>query len=108
MPPADLALVLVTPSLKLPERKTEYTRSVLPKMIGLKMMVSNVANASMIVSGFARGEIEMIGAGMEDRVVEEARKKMIPGYDSVKRHGDRGRGGRGLHKRRRTVHAGRR
>ncbi len=85
-PPADLALVLVTPSLKFPERKTEYTRSVLPKMIGLNMMVSNVANASMLVSGFARGDIAMIGSGMRDRVVEEARKKLIPGYDSVKRH----------------------
>jgi homoserine kinase len=85
-PPADLALVLVTPLLELPERKTEYTRSVIPKMVELNMMVSNVANASMIVSGFARGDIEMIGAGMRDRVVEEARKKLIPGYDSAKRH----------------------
>jgi homoserine kinase len=85
-PPGDLSLVVVTPILELPERKTEYTRSVLPKRIGLNMMVSNVANASLIVSGFARGDIEMIGSGMSDRVVEEARKKLIPGYDSVKKH----------------------
>jgi len=85
-PPADLVLVLVTPLMTLPERKTEYTRSILPKTAALNMMVSNVANASMIVSGFARGDIEMIGAGMRDRVVEEARKRLIPGYDSVRRH----------------------
>ncbi len=85
-PPADLALVLVTPVLKLPERKTEYTRSVLPKAVALNRMVSNVANASLIVSGFARGDIAMIGAGMRDKVVEEARKKLIPGYDSVRKH----------------------
>ena len=84
--PADLALVVVTPVLELPERKTEYTRSVLPKMVALNMMVSNVANASLIVSGFARGNIAMIGEGMRDRVVEEARKKLIPGYDSVRKH----------------------
>jgi homoserine kinase len=81
-----MSLVVVTPVLELPERKTEYTRSVLPKTIGLNMMVSNVANASLIVSGFARGDIEMIGSGMSDRVVEEVRKKLIPGYDSVKKH----------------------
>jgi homoserine kinase len=85
-PPADLVLVLVTPVLRLPERKTEYTRSVLPKAVALNMMVSNVANASLIVSGFARGDITMIGSGMRDKVVEEARKKLIPGYDSVKKH----------------------
>jgi len=85
-PPQDLALVVVTPVLKLPERKTEYTRSVLPKKIELNMMVSNVANASLIVSGFARGDITMIGRGMTDRVVEEARKKLIPGYDEVKKY----------------------
>ena len=55
-------------------------------MIELNMMVSNVANASLIVSGFARGDIGLIGTGMKDRVVEEARKKLIPGYDSVKRY----------------------
>jgi homoserine kinase len=85
-PPPDLALVVVTPVLKMPERKTEFTRSVLPKRVGLNMMVSNVANASMIVSGFAKGDITMIGAGMTDRVVEVARKKLIPGYDMVKKY----------------------
>jgi len=84
-PPPSLSLVLVTPSLKLPERKTEYTRSVLPRSVELKMMVSNVANASLIVSGFARADVRMIGSGMVDEVVEEARKKLIPGYAAVRR-----------------------
>ena len=80
-PPGDMSLVVVTPVVALPERKTEYTRSVLPKTVPLNMMVSNVANASLIVSGFARGDIAMIGSGMSDMVVEEARKKLIPGFD---------------------------
>lgn len=84
--PPDLSLVVVTPALELPERKTEYSRSILPKKVELKKMVSNVANASLIVSGFARGDVEMIGKGMDDRVVEQARKRLIPGYDAVRRH----------------------
>ncbi len=85
--PKDMALCLATPKLDLPERKTEYARSVLPSSVRLDMMVSNVANASLIVSGFARGDIGMIGSGMNDRVVEEARKRFIPGYDAVRKAG---------------------
>ena len=83
--PKDMCLCLVTPRLELPERKTEYARSVLPSSVSLDMMVSSVANASLVVSGFARGNIAMIGAGMNDRVIEPARKKMIPGYDVVRK-----------------------
>jgi homoserine kinase len=82
--PPGMCLCIVTPSLVLPERKTEFARSVLPSSVPLDMMVSCVANASMIVSGFARGNIGMIGSGMNDRVVEAARKKFIPGYDAVR------------------------
>ncbi len=85
--PKDMALCLATPKLDLPERKTEYARSVLPSSVHLGMMVSNVANASLIVSGFARGDIGLIGSGMNDRVVEEARKQFIPGYDAVRKAG---------------------
>lgn len=82
--PKDMCLCVATPKLELPERKTEYARSVLPTSVSLDKMVSSVANASLIVSGFARGNIKMIGSGMNDRVIEAARKKMIPGYDSVR------------------------
>jgi homoserine kinase len=85
--PESMHLCMVTPRVKLPERKTEFARSVLPASIPLHMMVSNVANASLIVSGFARGNIGLIGSGMNDRVVEEARKRLIPGYDAVKKAG---------------------
>ena len=83
--PSGLSLCLVTPFVKLPKRKTEYARSLIPNSVGLKKVVSNVANASMIVSGFAKGDIGLVGAGMDDKIVEEARKKMIPGYETVKK-----------------------
>lgn len=83
--PRDLCLCVATPRVKLPERKTEFARSVLPSEVPLNSMVSNVASASLIVSGFARGNIKMIGNGMDDKVIEVARKKYIPGYDSVRK-----------------------
>lgn len=82
--PKDLSLCLVTPFVRLPARKTEYARSLVPKTVELRKMISNVSNASLMVAGFARGETSLIGRGMSDTVVEEVRKKMIPGYDKVR------------------------
>jgi homoserine kinase len=85
--PKHMRLCMATPVVKLPERKTEFARSVLPSSVPLNMMVSNVANASLVVSGFAKANIGLIGSGMNDGVVEPARKKLIPGYDSVRKAG---------------------
>ncbi|HEV2389738.1 MAG TPA: homoserine kinase, partial [Nitrososphaerales archaeon] len=82
-PPAGLAVCVATPTVSLPGRKTEYARSLLPETVPLETLVSNVANASLMVSGFAKKDIKLIGKGMTDRAVERARKVMIPGYDRV-------------------------
>jgi len=83
-PPAGLAVCVATPVVTLPSRKTEYARSLLPESVPLGTLVSNVANAALMVSGFAKKDIKLIGEGMADRAVEQARKSMIPGYDRVK------------------------
>ncbi len=83
-PPRGLALCVATPVVALPARKTEYARSLLPASVPLEDLVANVANASLMVSGFAQGDVKLIGKGMTDRAVERARKQMIPGYDLVR------------------------
>jgi len=83
-PPAGLALCVATPVVILPSRKTEYARSLLPDSVPLGTLVSNVGNASLMVSGFAKKDIKLIGKGMTDRAVELARKSMIPGFDKVR------------------------
>ncbi len=83
-PPAGLAICVATPAVSLPRRKTEYARSLLPGSVPLETLVANVANASLMVSGFAKKDIKLIGKGMTDRAVEQARKSMIPGYDRVR------------------------
>ena len=84
-PPKDLVLVIAVPLIKVPKRKTEVARSVLPKAVPLKSVVHNVSNASTIVAGFMSKDIEMIAKGIDDVIVEPARKHLIPGYDEVKR-----------------------
>lgn len=84
--PRDLFTVVAVPSLKVPEKKTELARRVLPKQVPLKNVVHNVSNASTIVAGFLLKDVEMISKGIDDLVVEPYRKKLIPGYDAVKRN----------------------
>ena len=83
-PPEDMAVCVATPVVELPKRKTEYARSLLPRSVPFDSLVANVANASLMVAGFAKRDIKLIGKGMTDKVVDKARKSMIPGYDRVR------------------------
>ncbi len=84
-PPESLRVCLVTPAVRLPERKTEYARSILPKRVELEKLVFNTAAASMFVAGFAKKDIGLLGRAMDDEVVEPVRSAMVPGYDRVRR-----------------------
>jgi homoserine kinase len=85
--PSDLSLVVAIPlSIKVPEKKTEVARSVLPKQVPLRDVVHNVSSASTIVAGFALRNVEMIADGIDDVIVEPARMSLIPGYNEVKRN----------------------
>jgi homoserine kinase len=85
-PPQDLVLVIAVPSLEVPKKKTEVARSVLPIMVPLKDVVHNISGASTIVAGFAAKDVETIVRGIDDVIIESARKHLIPGYDNVKQN----------------------
>jgi homoserine kinase len=83
-PPKDLVIVVAVPSIEVPKKKTEVARSVLPKEVSLRSVVHNISGAATIVAGFALKDVEMIARGIDDVIVEPARKHLIPGYDNVK------------------------
>lgn len=85
-PPKDLVLVVAVPWLEVPKKKTEQARSVLPKMVPLKDVVHNISGAATIVAGFALKDVETITKGIDDTIIELARKHLIPGYESVKQN----------------------
>ncbi|MGH9990884.1 MAG: homoserine kinase [Nitrososphaera sp.] len=85
-PPKDLVLVVAVPWLEVPKKKTEVARSVLPKVVPLKDIVHNISGAATIVAGFALKDVETITKGIDDAIIEPARKHLIPGYDSVKQN----------------------
>ena len=83
--PAKLSVVVVSPNIRLPKNKTSLARKLVPKRIGVREAVLNIGRASAIALGFARGDIELIGSGMEDAIAEPRREKLVPGYKMVKK-----------------------
>lgn len=77
----DAVIILAVPDFPM---LTKKSRAVLPKKVPLRDFVANMANAAAIVAAFARRDVELFGRSIEDRIVEPARKKLIPGFDDVK------------------------
>jgi homoserine kinase len=82
-PPKDLFLVIAVPLIEVPKRKTAVARSVLPKRVPLGSLVHNISNASTVVAGFILNDVCMIAKGINDVIIEPARKHLIPGYETV-------------------------
>ncbi|MBS7614153.1 homoserine kinase [Candidatus Bathyarchaeota archaeon] len=84
-PPRNLEVALALPLIETPENKTAKARAVLPRSVGFLDAVANVRNAASVVAGFHLSDVEMIGRGMTDLIVEPARKQLIPGFVAVKK-----------------------
>ena len=48
-------------------------------------MMSLLSKDCSVVAGFYNQDIKMICDGINDCIIEPARKKMIPGYDKIKK-----------------------
>jgi len=83
-PPSKLSIVVVSPKTRAPKNKTGLARKLVPKKIATRNAVLNVGRASIIALGFTRGDINLIGSGMEDAIAEPHRESLVPGYRAVK------------------------
>jgi homoserine kinase len=84
-PPQNMKLVVATPEFVIRYNKTRKARKLIPRRIEARKAVMNVGHASAIATGFARGDISLIGSGMEDMIAEPYRRSLIPGYYDVKK-----------------------
>jgi len=82
--PADLEVCVAYAHMVTPRHKTERARAVLPKEVSIEKLVRNVGNAAAMVSGFATGDVDLIGKSMLDAIAEPVRAPLIPGYQQVK------------------------
>jgi homoserine kinase len=82
--PSDMECCVALPHINTSTNKTEKARLVVPRTVPLKNLIYNVGQAAAMASGFATGDIELIGKSMHDSIVEPARAFLIPGYLIVK------------------------
>jgi homoserine kinase len=83
-PPENLHLVFAIPELNVPAKKTELARKALPEKVLLRHVIHNLSNASTMVAGFFLKDVDMIASGMNDTIVEPARKHLIPCFDIIR------------------------
>jgi homoserine kinase len=55
-----------------------------PRTVPLEKLIYNIGQAAAMASGFATGDVELIGKSMHDSIIEPARAFLIPGYLKVK------------------------
>ncbi|MBE9064727.1 homoserine kinase [cf. Phormidesmis sp. LEGE 11477] len=77
----------VVPVVIIPEFElsTADARRVLPGHYSRADAVFNTSHIGLLLQGLATGNGDWIGGGMSDRIHQPYRKKLIPGYDNVRR-----------------------
>lgn len=74
-PPAGLEAVLVVPDEAV---RTAQARAALPPEVPMADAVFNVASASLLVLGLARGDLNLVARGLGDRLHQPRRAPLFP------------------------------
>jgi len=87
-PPADLECLLVVPEHAV---RTQKAREALPSRIAVQDAVFNIAHASLLVLGLARGDLDLVARGLSDRIHQPRRAHLYPrSWELVQRARDLG------------------
>jgi homoserine kinase len=74
-PPSGLECLLVVPSQAV---RTAKAREALPSRIPVQDAVFNIAHASLLVLGLARGDLALVARGLGDRIHQPRRAHLYP------------------------------
>lgn len=66
------------------ELSTELARSVLPAQFKKEDAIFNVSRAALLLKGLESGDGELVSLGLDDRIHQPYRQKLIPGYDRAR------------------------
>lgn len=80
--PENIGIVACHPSILVSTRKA---REILPETISLFDHSFNIGSAASMAVGMMKSDIGLIGESMENRVIEDVRSTLIPGYAQVKK-----------------------
>jgi len=79
--PDNLWCVVIHPQIEI---KTKESRELLSSEIDLKRAIRQWGNVAGLISGLHRSDYNLIGRSLEDHIVEEQRKVLIPEFDNLK------------------------
>jgi len=79
-PPLGLTTVVTIPDFPL---STKDAREALPKQLNLEDAVFNISRAALLVAALQKGDFELLGVAMEDRLHQCYRAGLIPGMRKV-------------------------
>ncbi|MDR3092320.1 MAG: hypothetical protein LBU33_00210, partial [Endomicrobium sp.] len=65
------------------ELKTERARRILPESLDLKDVVFNISRVAMLTAAFCNGDYLLLKQGMQDKIHQPYREKMIPAMNEV-------------------------
>ncbi|OGY82969.1 MAG: homoserine kinase [Candidatus Kerfeldbacteria bacterium RIFCSPLOWO2_02_FULL_42_19] len=74
------AIIAVPQNLKV---KTKDAVAVLPKRVPFADAVFNLSRVAFFINGMMTDELEIMGLGMDDRLHQSYRKRLIPGLEDV-------------------------
>jgi homoserine kinase len=83
--PPEMRVCVAFPHIKTPLHKTEKARLAVSKTVPIEKLVHNVGQAAAMATGFATGDVELIGKSMSDAVAEPVRERLVPGYALVRK-----------------------
>lgn len=78
---AEIPLVACLPEIAV---STRDARRVVPSRVDMDDVVHTVGSAATLAVGMCRSDPELVGTGMDERVVTPARAELITGYGEVK------------------------
>lgn len=67
------------------EVRTSDARQILKQQVLLKDAIKQWGNIAGLVTGFIKGDYDLIGRSLEDVIIEPVRSILIPGFDEVKK-----------------------
>jgi len=80
LPVPNLKVVMCAPSFEL---RTKRSRQILPKNVSLCDAVFNTSRVALLTAAFCTGDYSLLKKGMQDKIHQPYRGKMIPAMDAV-------------------------
>ena len=76
----DLTVVVINPDLRV---ATKTARRILPAQIPRADAIFNAGRVALVTLALSRGDLDLLGRAMDDRLHQPLRKFLIIGYDDV-------------------------